>query len=428
LKIVYFYQYFSTPNGSWGTRVYEFAKNWVEQGHEVTIVSSIYSKSDLKAEKLVEDQYFDGIHVKVFNILIDNKHPKLFRLWTFLQYCFLSSWYALTLPADVVIASSGPITVGVPGLVARYFRGRKLIFETRDLWPEGAIQLGIIRNPLIKKFAYWLEKKCYLASSHIITLSPGMKDDINSRFGIKSITSVTNAANLELFATPSCSNLPDYLKNISYAIYTGNIGPVNNSRWLLDTARILKNKNRTDVAILLIGEGTWKKELEEVAKSEQLSHFIIHDLVPKYELVSFVQKAMVSLVPLKGIPVLNTSSPNKLFESLAAGVPIVQNTSGWMKDFLEENEVGFTIASDDSEALAELLVRLKDDPERVKEISSRCFQVAKKYFDKNHLAGKMLKVLEGVVDGKELLNAYPLKGEADNFSFLKNGSLKDEKK
>src|SRR5690606_12281167 len=138
--------------------------------------------------------FFDGIHVKVINVVIDNKQSILKRIWTFIQYSFFSSYYALTLKADIVIASSGPITVGIPALIARYIRGRKLIFETRDLWPEGAIELGIITNPLIKKIAYWFEKICYKASSYIITLSPGMTQDIKRRFNIKNIDDVTNAA------------------------------------------------------------------------------------------------------------------------------------------------------------------------------------------------------------------------------------------
>src|SRR5690606_23352471 len=202
MKIVYFYQYFSTPKGSWGTRVYEFAKEWVKEGHEVTVVSSIYSKSDLKAEKLVEDQYFDGIHVKVINVKIDNKQSFARRIWSFVQYSAISSYYALSLKADVVIASSGPITVGLPGLLARYVRGRKLIFEARDLWPEGAIALGIIENPFMKKAAYWFEAVCYRASAYIVTLSPGMTKNIKQRFGIINVDDVTNAANIDLFSRP----------------------------------------------------------------------------------------------------------------------------------------------------------------------------------------------------------------------------------
>ena len=158
MKILYFYQYFSTPRGSWGTRVYEFAREWINDGHEVTVVSSIYSKSDLKSKHFIENHEYDGIKVKVLNIYIDNKKPKLKRIWSFLQYAFVSTWYALTLHADVVIASSGPISVGIPGLAARFLRGRKLVFETRDLWPEGPIELGILKNTLLKKILWILKK------------------------------------------------------------------------------------------------------------------------------------------------------------------------------------------------------------------------------------------------------------------------------
>lgn len=114
MRIVYFYQYFSTPNGSWGTRVYDFCKEWVAQGHDVTVVTSVYAKSDLKATRLIEDQVFDGIKVKVLNIRIDNKQPVFQRIWTFIQYSLLSSYYAITLKADLVIASSGPLPQAFP--------------------------------------------------------------------------------------------------------------------------------------------------------------------------------------------------------------------------------------------------------------------------------------------------------------------------
>jgi hypothetical protein len=103
LKILYFYQYFSTSNGSWGTRVHEFTCEWVKEGHGVTVVSSIYSKSDLTAEKFIEDQDFDGVKVKVVNVRIDNKQPIYKRIYTFLAYALVSCWYALTIKAEVGI-------------------------------------------------------------------------------------------------------------------------------------------------------------------------------------------------------------------------------------------------------------------------------------------------------------------------------------
>lgn len=401
MKILYFYQYFSTPKGSWGTRVYEFASEWVKQGHEVTVVTSVYSKSDLKATKFLETQVIEGIEVKIINVSIDNKQPIIKRILTFLQYAIVSSWYAIVLKADVVIASSGPITVGIPGLIARYIRGRKLVFETRDLWPEGAIELGIIKNERIKKIAYWFERTCYKASKLIVTLSSGMKDYIIKNHHHPNVIDVTNAANIQLFSTPAIFKNRDVITKQKYAIYTGNIGEVNNSKWLLDAARILTELGREDIKILLVGEGQQREFLEAETKRLGLNNFIRWGLIPKNDLVGLVQNALVSLVPLKGTPVLDTSSPNKFFESLAAGVPVIQNTNGWMKDFLELHQVGFTLNPNDANALAQLLIELDTDVMQLEKMSERAKQIAAQEFDKEKLAAKMLQALLLVHENKK---------------------------
>lgn len=393
MRILYFYQYFSTPKGSWGTRVYEFTKRWVELGHDVTVVTSVYSKSDLKATKFVEDQEIDGIKLKVINVNIDNRQNIVKRIWTFIQFMMVSCWYALTLKADVVIASSGPITVGLPGLVARYLRGRKFVFEVRDLWPEGAIELNIIRNKFLIKLSYWFERFCYKAASHIIVLSPGMKQNIYDRFGYNNITSVTNAANIDLFSTPVTNPELHGLTAKKYALYTGNIGMVNNSNWLFEAAKILQEKGRTDIKIVLVGEGQLKNTLSERVITEGVKNFIILDSLAKSKLVGLIQNAFVSLVPLKGIKVLDTSSPNKFFESLAAGIPVIQNTGGWMKDYLDKHNIGYTVDPDSPEELVDLLIRLSDNDKELLEMKQKAKEIAAKEFDKNILADKMLKTV-----------------------------------
>ena len=396
MKILYFYQYFSTPKGSWGTRVYEFASEWVKQGHEVTIITSVYEKSDIKASKFIEDQYFEGMKVKIINVTIDNKQPVLKRMFTFLKYAVTSSWFALTLKADIVVASSGPITVGIPGLVARYIRKRKLVFETRDLWPEGAIELGIIKNAFLQNFSFWFQHKCYHASSLIVALSPGMRNHILAQYPGLKVIEVTNAANIKLFSSPKAFNGNNQIIAKKYAIYTGNIGEVNNSRWLLDAAFELKKRNREDIKILLVGEGQLRMELEERAFKLGVSNFIRWGLMPKEDLVGLIQQAMVSLVPLKGLKLLDTSSPNKFFESLAAGIPVVQTTNGWMKEFLDLYEVGFTLNPDDPVALAEKLIELDANPELLYIMGNRAFKIASKEFDKTYLAKKMIHAMEPV--------------------------------
>lgn len=392
MKILYFYQNFSTPKGAWGTRVYEFAREWVEKGHEVTVVTAVYSKSDLRPKKFLETQFCEGIRLKIINVKIDNKQPFHKRIWSFLMVAFFSTYYALTQKADVVIASSGPITVGIPGLLAKYIRRRKLVFEVRDLWPEGAIELGIIKNKWVKKFTYWFEARCYRASAFIVTLSSGMTENIRGRFGFNNIDDVTNAANLTLFSTHKELSDEYFLPN-EYAIYTGNIGEVNNSYWLFNAAKELKAMGREDVKILLIGDGQQKEELELLKQEEDITNFIIYDLMPKEQLVAYIQNSFASLVPLKGTPVLDTSSPNKFFESLAAGIPVIQNTNGWMKEFLEDTETGFTIPANDYKALSCLLVEMKDNVSKYENMRLKCKKIAMEKFDKEYLAEKMLGCL-----------------------------------
>lgn len=394
MRITYFYQYFSTSEGAWGTRAYEFAKEWVRQGHEITVVTSVYAKSDLKAKRLVSEQVVEGIRVKVINVLIDNRQSAIKRMWTFFLYAMLSSWFALTLKADVVIASSGPITVGIPGLMARWFRRRKLVFEARDLWPEGAVKMGVINNKTLIKLAYWFEKICYKNSSAIIGLSPGIQQDIQLRFPDANVYSVTNAANISLFTTPQ--PYTGVLQPRSYALYFGNIGQVNHSEYLLDAASLLLKNKRDDINILFIGEGQLKALLKKRVADEGIYNVTFLDLMPKSALVGYIQNTLASVIPLKPIPVFDTSSPNKLFESMAAGVPVIQTTQGWIKKFIETHSVGFTVNGNEPQQLANILITLKDNPELARETGARGAAVAAKFFDKDYLADQMLKILKSI--------------------------------
>jgi glycosyltransferase involved in cell wall biosynthesis len=294
----------------------------------------------------------------------------------------------------VVIASSGPITVGIPGLTARWLRGRKLVFEARDLWPEGAVKMGILKNPILIKLAFGFEKLCYQNSDVIIGLSPGIQKDIQSRFPFAQVKNVTNAANISLFGSPQ--KYKGTLPIRSYALYFGNIGEVNHSVFLVDAARILLERGRDDIQILLIGEGQLKAQIKARAQEEKLYNFACMDLMPKSMLVGYIQHALASVIPLKPIPVFDTSSPNKLFESMAAGVPVIQTTQGWIKEFITAHKVGFTVDGHQPSQLADVLIELKDNPEKAREIGKRGMETASRFFDKDYLADKMLQILKDV--------------------------------
>ena len=397
MKILYIYQYFSTPKGSWGTRVYEYAKEWVEKGHEVTVVTSIYSKSDITAEKFIERKIVEGINLIILNIRIDNKQHPLQRIWTFIQYSFMASWFALRNRYDVIISSSGPISVGIPGLLAKKLRKKKFVFEVRDLWPDTAISMGFVKKRWMQKLMYAFEKMCYNNSDLIVTLSPGSKKNIEERYSKYNIISVPNSANISLFGVDNVPENVKGLKKDSYAIYTGNIGPVNNSRMLFGAAKILKNHGNADIKIVLVGDGQEKEMLKKEASEQGLEdYFIILDLMPKEDLVPLVKNSIASLIPLANKPLLDTSSPNKLFESLAAGVPVIQTTKGWIRQLLEEHHCGFTVDPDMPGDLAEKLIHMKENPALVKKMGQNAKKLAIEQFDKKVLAQKMLDGLSSI--------------------------------
>jgi glycosyltransferase involved in cell wall biosynthesis len=394
MTIVYFYQYFTTPKGSYGTRVYEFTKNWVERGHKVIVITSPYAKSDVRATKFLETQLIDDITLKIINVSIDNKHSFVRRIYSFLVYTFFSIFYALTLKYDLVIASSGPITAGVPGLIAKIFRRKKFVFEVRDLWPEGPIELGVLKNKFIQKMSYAFEKKCYKSSSLVVALSPGMKSNITDRFPKTNAISVTNSANIKLFSSPKETITHPQLVGKKFAIYTGNIGMVNNSELLYRTAKKLREEGREDIVILLIGDGQQKEEI--IKKSKGLNTILFLDLMPKVELVNYVKNALVSIIPLNDTPILSTSSPNKLFESMAAAIPVIQTTTGWIKKMLQESQSGFTVSPTKEDELFDKIVFLADNEFEAEEIGKRGFEFARRNFDKNILSERMIKAIEKI--------------------------------
>ncbi len=394
MRIIYFYQYFSTPKGSWGTRVYDFSKEWIKNGCEVTVVTSVYSKSDIKSTKFIDRQNIDGIDVIIINISIDNKHSFLKRIFNFLIYSFISCWYAITLKANLVIASSGPISVGLSGLMAKWFRGRKFIFETRDLWPDGAIELGVVKNRLLIKASYFFERICYKNADLIVCLSPGMVNNIKNRFGINKLISVTNAVDLDLFKQKRMDGyIPNCFTTHKVAIYAGNIGDVNNTGLLLRVAKLLKAKSRTDIKIYIVGDGQLKNKLIDLKNEIGIDNLIFEKLIPKHDLVNYFQNSMVSLIPLNSNPILDTSSPNKLFESLAAGVPIIQTTNGWIKDLIAENNCGFTVDAHDENSMAEVLIHLADNYDLALDMGKNARILAEKEFNKKVLAKKMLDAI-----------------------------------
>jgi glycosyltransferase involved in cell wall biosynthesis len=384
LKIIVFYQYFGTPKGGWSTRVYEMCRRWVAQGAEVTVVTSPYDKSDISAQRFFDTQNFEGIKVKIINLPQSNKHPIWKRIYTFLGFSFFSLWYALVENYDIAIASSGPITIGLPGLVAKWIRRKKLIFEVRDLWPLGAIELGMIRNKGLRKIALFAEKTFYQASDFIVTCSDGMTENIQKRFPKLDVRTIPNASDVELFQKKTSFVLPEKYHGKKIIVYTGSLGAMDNCEQMI--RGIAAFSSQPDVCFVIIGEGAEKPQLMDLARTLKIQNIDFLGLIPKVEVIGWLQNAYAALVTFRNLEVFQTSSPNKLFDAFAAGVPLIQNTQGWIKTLFFEVRCGINVPQENPVEFGKAIERMVASEEERNEMAAHSKMLGETRFNRDLLA------------------------------------------
>ncbi|MCM3874367.1 MAG: glycosyltransferase family 4 protein [Pyrinomonadaceae bacterium] len=394
MRVLYFYQYFTVPQGSYSTRAYEFARRWVKAGDSVTIVTSVYDKSGITPDKPISRFDIDGIDVRMINIRLSNKHGIVFRLLSFAAYALVASWYALVLPADVVVCSSGPLTVGLPGLLSRYIRRRPFVFEVRDLWPEGAIQLGIIRNKLVISLARRFERHCYRLASTVVALSEGMAEWIRKTYGFDNIEVIPNASDNELVESIKDGiELPEWAQGKQLALYTGTLGLIDDCGQILEVAAVTQQQGIDDLEYVLIGDGKERKELEEKLRTMELRNVHFLGPLPKQDVMRWLKASCCALFTVKDVPFLATASPNKVFDAFAAGTPVVQATKGWIKDLLEREQCGMNVPPNDPEAMASAVLQLAHGNGFRTRLAANAQRVAREQFDRSILAEKMRTIL-----------------------------------
>lgn len=407
MRILYLHQYFVTRSGVGGTRSYEFARYLVKQGHQVTMVTAA-SDPAAGARSLITRRDVDGIEViqirAGYGDYVRGTTLGYFtRIIAFIKFAFASSLAVLRVAKpDVVFATSPPLTIGVPAVVAGKFHRAPLVFEVRDLWPEAPIQLSALRNPLVIAAARWLERTIYRNAAHVIALSPGMRDGVVAAgTPPESVSVIPNAADLELFS-PAVDG-QEFRARLGIngqfvCTYFGTMGEANDLRQVVEAARLLHDKGEVGVAFVLHGAGKRRAQLRMFCEEHGLTNVIFSDPIPDKEAIARLAAASDACMTIyKNVPVLYTCSPNKLFDTFAAGRPAIVNSPGWLKDLVEQNEAGLYVRPDDAAHLADRVLFLRDNPALVEKYGRNARVLAEDAFDRNKLAARLLAVFECVV-------------------------------
>lgn len=221
--------------------MYELTRRWVAAGHEVTVVTAPYDKSDIRAEGFITRLDIEGIKLIVIDSGDSNRLGIGTRVLRAIRFALTSIWFTFRLDYDICISSSGPITIGLPMIFAKKLRSKKTIFEVRDLWPAGGIEMGLIKSNWQKKLALWFEKVCYNSADVVVAASVGQKEYIEKRFPNKKVGVIPNASDIELFGKKDDqSNLPDWARAKKMFTHIGSLGLIHNTTFWLEVAKELK--------------------------------------------------------------------------------------------------------------------------------------------------------------------------------------------
>ena len=340
----------------------------------------------------------DGIEVIELEIPYSNADGFCKRTLTFMKFAFKSVGIALGYQYDLLFATSTPLTAGIPGIFAKLLKKKTFVFEVRDLWPELPKAMGVITNPAILILMSWLEWASYHFADACIGLAPGIIDGIKAK-GIAShkIFLVPNGCDLHIFRDCEKSERwkPEKVgMNDIMAVFTGVHGLANGLDAVLDAAINLKGKGINDIKLVFVGEGKLKQKLIERAEKEGLSNCIFLDSIPKKQLSGLLAKADLGLMILANVPAFYYgTSPNKFFDYISAGIPVLNNYPGWLADMIIKHECGIVVKPDDPEAFAEALIYAANNRLLLKEMGRCARDLATTQFDRQILSDKFVDIL-----------------------------------
>jgi len=385
-----------------GIRSYEMAQQLIARGHQVTLVCGSYGGGETGIQQpFVKGKRrckVDGIDIIEFDLAYSNSDGFIKRALTFAKFALRSIGLVFSEKYDLVFATTTPLTAGIPGIFARWLRRKPFVFEVRDLWPELPKAMGVITNPMVLGAMSLLEWVTYRSAHRCIGLSPGIVEGIAARGVAKErIELVPNGCDLTIFAAEQMPWRPEGVKPEDLmAVYTGTHGMANGLDAVLDAAAELKKRKRVDIKLVLIGQGKLKPHLFERAKQEGLDNVIFHDPVNKKRLAGLMASADIGLQILANVPAFYYgTSPNKFFDYIAAGLPVLNNYPGWLADLIKEYGCGYVVQPEKSQAFADALEQAADNREQLLETGFKGRQLAKQEFDRIKLSNRFVDWLEG---------------------------------
>lgn len=385
MKIIYLHQYFKFPNETGGTRSYDLAKGFVAFQHVVEVITTTSDekyKTASRWSKVVQD----GLVVHYIYLPYGNHLSYWQRTLVFLQFLYYSTFKLFSLQGDIVLATSTPLTIGIPAILKKWRHNTPFVFEVRDVWPEAVIAIGALTNKIIQKALYKLEGLIYKNAAALVPLSVDMKRSIVTRYpklNHKPIVVIENISEINRFQNGFDKNYGVIKEKIGFQprfpiLYAGTFGRVNGISYVIALAEKTMLLDPS-IVFVLIGDGAEKNPIRKEAMEKGVlnKNVFILDSVSKQELPQLYYECAMGSSFVIPIPELWANSANKFFDTLAAGKPILINHEGWQKEVILNKKIGYVLPEQLTDAAISDFVLYANNSSNIEKQQQNALNVAK---------------------------------------------------
>jgi glycosyltransferase involved in cell wall biosynthesis len=410
VRILLLHQYFLEENDPGGSRWNEMTKTWTSLGHEVTVIAGMVHANGLEKRAEYKGKYFvkkmQG-QVKVQRTHVSESYNNGFmgRLWGYFSFMFSSVWAGLFKVKgkfDVVIVTSPPLFVGISGYLISRIKKSPMVFEIRDLWPESAIDTGVLSNKWIIKMAYSVEKFLYKEAKLINVLTPAFYNTLRDKknISISKLIMIPNAADFSLSEDILTSFDRDLfrkqhsLEDYFVITYVGAHGVANHLEQILLAGKVLED---TNVLFLLIGQGMEKARLIKLAEKMKVKNVRFMDSVSKKEVFKFIIASEMGLSVLKNVDTFKTVYSNKTFDYMSCKKPILMAIDGVSRELIEASEAGAYVEPENVLEYNRIVREYMNCPKRLEVEGLNGYHFAKENFDREVLANKYLSEITNIL-------------------------------
>ena len=397
MHILLIHQAFVTTGEAGGTRHIEFAKRLAAGGHRVTIITSPVSylsgSSSRSGSYLWKtEQWAENIEIRYCWTSSGMHKGFVPRLLAFFSFMLTSFFCALRVKGvDLVWGTSPNLFQGWTAWLSARCKRRPFLLEIRDMWPEFAIAMGALRNPVLIGMSRWLEKFLYRHADRIIVNSPGFIPYIRDICG-KTPDLIPNGADVSMFSGADGTEFRKQhgLGDDFIVMYSGAHGPANDLETALNAAELLKD--RPGIRFVFVGSGKDKPRLENICAEKHLDNVLFVPPVPKERMASVMAAENAGLAILKKLDMFKTTYPNKVFDIMACGDPVICQIDGVIREVVEENHAGVFAEPGDPRALADAVLKLAADPDVCREMGANGRRAVEEKFNRDSAAVLLEKI------------------------------------